>query len=502
MLIRETMNQISIRLQRIIPERYWSHNLISILIFPIAVIYSQYLYAPCDDAYIFFVYARNFVEGNGLTYNGLVVEGFSSILWVISLSVLGFTKFNIPLIGETLSIITGLFTLFATYTLAKRLKIDGRWALLPPTLLAFTGDFAFYMSSGLEQVLFTGLVSLNIALSYSHNPREILHSIYFPFLMALMILTRPEGALISLLLLSIMAIRNRSIVPALRCGVLLTMILIPVLVIKWMYYGSWLPNTYFVKSKAGLSNLDQGLRYLAISYMRYGGIAIFGVSLTFWGIYKNRRKYIRDLLPFAVIIIAWITYIVLQGGDNMVGGRVIIPILPLVYVSLVKLASETNLRSRPFALSTVWVFVFLSLLFGYVFDPYVTHHANGWRANFVKRQDIGIYLRENFPPDTLVALNPAGIIPYYSHLPTIDMLGLNDIYIAHQGKRDRTLRYGHQAGDGLYVLSREPDVIIFGSGNRNPAGYISDQEIWNSPQFIDNYELKKWPIGSYAYIKK
>ena len=128
-------------------------------------------------------------------------------------------------------------------------------------------------------------------------------------------------------------------------------------------------------------------------------------------------------------------------------------------------------------------------------------HANAWRSSFTQRQAAGIYLQENYPPDTLVALNPAGIIPYYSQLPTIDMLGLNDTYIAHHGKRDRSLRYGHQAGDGEYVLSREPDVILFQAGSSEPRNYISDQEIWNSQEFWDNYDLQEWANAGYAYVR-
>ena len=43
-----------------------------------------------DDANIFFVYAKNLAEGNGLVYNtgGERVEGFSSLLWTLLLGVI------------------------------------------------------------------------------------------------------------------------------------------------------------------------------------------------------------------------------------------------------------------------------------------------------------------------------------------------------------------------------------------------------------------------------
>ena len=52
------------------------------LIVTAAVVLSRFLYAPSDDAYIFLVYAKNLLSGNGLTFNGTLVEGFSSPLWM------------------------------------------------------------------------------------------------------------------------------------------------------------------------------------------------------------------------------------------------------------------------------------------------------------------------------------------------------------------------------------------------------------------------------------
>jgi hypothetical protein len=82
------------------------------------------------------------------------------------------------------------------------------------------------------------------------------------------------------------------------------------------------------------------------------------------------------------------------------------------------------------------------------------------------------------------------------------MLGLNDLHIAHAGKRNYNLPYGHQAGDGVYVLSKKPDVILFGSiASKAPAGYISDQEIWKSPRFKREYALVEWPGVGFAHVR-
>jgi len=176
-------------------------TLLLFLIMVSAVVYSRIIYAPSDDAYIFLVYANNFIQGNGLTFNGMLVEGYSSPLWVTLLSVFGLTGIDLPLLMQILSSISGIFALGATYSLGIVLLQDKTdnyryWSLLPALLLAATGDFSFYLGSGLEQVLFTGLLALSAA-TIVKNRKQAFHSNTLPLLLALTILTRPEGVLIA-----------------------------------------------------------------------------------------------------------------------------------------------------------------------------------------------------------------------------------------------------------------------------------------------------------------
>lgn len=473
-----------------------------VLLFAIAVIYGNLIYAPCDDSYIFYVYVKNFLAGKGLTYNGTLVEGFSSILWITLLTIIGFiTKIELPLLGESLSILSGFFALFTTYILAKKVNINSSLVLFPCLLLVLTGDFAFYMSIGLEQVLFTGFLTLSTALIYSPSPKKLLQSYSFPFLLAILITVRYEGILLSVVMLSILAFRSNSLAPAIKCGLLITLFLAPVFIAKWIYYGYLLPNTYYVKSNFGMQNLQHGWEYISGAYLRFFVIFITLLSLVWWGLFKNYTSTFRNTLPLLIISSVWIFYVIIRGGDNMIAGRFILPILPLVYVLLVRFFVNVKLGSKSIAFLTI--FVALTLVLGYIYDPIIKDRTSQWNDRYTKRKSTGIYLKENFPSNTLVALNAAGIIPYYSEMPTIDMLGLNNVYIAHYGKRDLNLRYGHQAGDGNYVLSQNPDIIIFRLDKNIKPIYVGDHEIYNSTQFKQNYELKLLhEIECYVYIKK
>ena len=103
---------------------------------------------------------------------------------------------------------------------------------------------------------------------------------------------------------------------------------------------------------------------------------------------------------------------------------------------------------------------------------------------------IGTLLREAFGAlSPLLAVDAAGALPYWSGLPSIDMLGLNDAYIAHHPPA--TFGHGgigHELGDGAYVLSRAPDIIAFNnaSGSREPL-FLSGRQILQLSEFGQNH---------------
>jgi arabinofuranosyltransferase len=472
------------------------------LLFPAALLYGWRVYAPSDDTYIFLVYVRNFLDGNGLTYNGTVVEGFTSVFWVFLLTVFGALGIRLPELAAGLSMVSGLLALLATYHLAVSMDIQPGWlALMPPFLLALTGDFAFYSVVGLEEVLFTALVTFNLALLLSKPIESLFRSNYYPALLAVMILTRPEGALICALFFLIV-LRRQTFPLILQCGIKLSLFLLPILVAKWAYYGYWLPNTWYAKAGAGLANAGQGSIYVLFNGSRYISVMVVMAALVILMGFRRQPLPKQVILPPALIVVIWLSYITLQGGDNMVGGRFLLPILPIVYSILIRAAQQARLRQTAIAATSFVLGLFL--LLAYITSPGIQAQANSWREVFETRKKAGLYLREHYPPDTLVALNQAGIIPYYSQLPTIDMLGLNDVHIAHYGKRDYTLWYAHQAGDGEYVLSQKPDIIIFGGRglNAQPGEFISDKEIWASQQFHNEYVLTEWEGIGPVYVRK
>jgi hypothetical protein len=82
-------------------------------------------------------------------------------------------------------------------------------------------------------------------------------------------------------------------------------------------------------------------------------------------------------------------------------------------------------------------------------------------------------------------------VPFWSRLPSIDMLGLSDKYLAHHPPAGfGSGKTGHELGDGKYVLSREPDLVILClPAGRDTGCFRSGKELVADPEFQRRYAL-------------
>ena len=81
-----------------------------------------------------------------------------------------------------------------------------------------------------------------------------------------------------------------------------------------------------------------------------------------------------------------------------------------------------------------------------------------WEKNRANAR-MALYLREQTPPGTSVALHAAGTTGYFVQRPTVDVLGKSDRHIAKLPVQ--FFHPGHSKWDWDYVLlERQPDVIV------------------------------------------
>lgn len=455
--------------------------------FAAALVYSRAIYAPCDDTYIYLVYVKNLLAGNGLTFNGMKVQGFTSVGWTALIALFSWLPLSLPHLANTLSAVSGLAVMVVAYIVATRMGLP-RWrALAVPAMLAATWDFAFYMGDGLETLFF----GATLLWTLSYAVRDQLRSRSLPAALATMILARPEGILIAALMIAYYAWQLRSIRAAAICAAWTAAILLPVIMGLRLYYGAWLPNTYHAKAGAGLSNVHWGVTYVRNFAMGQWLVLGLFVSAVLW---RARRLIGRDVL-FLAVIVALVADTLTRGGDNMVGARALLPVLPVIYLLIASAYRKVPAALYAGGVAIAITFCLLNYnvasVYGGTWGVSVQTQAENWRQWYAVRKDFALYLRDTLPDDAVVALTAAGVIPYYTDFTTIDMLGLNNAHIAKHGRRDRTLGYGHQAGDGDYVMSLKPDVIFMGgAGERQGTFFVSDREVLANTEFKDHYHRK------------
>lgn len=472
-----------------------------ILLVAAVVVFDLYRYADhlIDDTFISLRYARNWVEGHGLVFNpGERVEGYTNFTFVVLAAILMRLGLG-PVLGtKIVSAAAALATLWAT----ARLEALGtrRSTRLPVAVLLLLPleAFLYWSVASFETMLFAALLTLAILRLIRESIDSRGHA--SALLFALLALTRPEGSylfvLASAAALATDALRGEARVAARRHAVnflLFACVVGPHLAWRFWYYGDLVPNTFRAKVTGGREQILTGLRHageVALAFPIHAAALLLAVPL--W------RRIVRagahpSLVIVPIVALAQSAYVVGVGGDFMPFFRFFLPILPLLAVSIAWLLAALAAGSDE---ARRWVSGALPAL---IVMAIVASHATeqSYRAFVAHRTTVvgertGAWLGEHLGPDDLIAVNTAGAVPYFSGLPTIDMLGLTDAQIASRPIYIVSTGWaGHRKGWGNYVLSRRPRVIVWynSAGSREPF-YLGDHELAESPMFRFFYRFK------------
>ncbi len=447
-----------------------------------------------DDAYISFVFARNFAEHGQLVFNagGTPVEGYTNFTWTLLLGVLMW----LGLPPEVMSLVLGTAFGIATLWVGWRLMVhvlddrDSAWAHLPAGFLAMSAGYACWSSGGLETQLFTFLVTTAITLYALAKERAALLP-WMAAVLALACMTRPEGLLVVGVIgghrLAGNIAGERRVLPSRdewRCLAVFLLIWAPWQAWRWWYYGYPLPNTYYVKAAGQPPNPEAYHRALIANGLYYVGqwlrqtgllvgapIALAGLVVARW---RSRRFYLGSVLvPLTAL---YLIYTVRVGGDFMGLHRFIMPLLVFAALGMALglwlLASTLPSRLRSWA-----PFVIALLLAAYGVSQWrLTVRSlapDNWRADhgidtpgylWVYAHDralIGAHMRDCFTDDDFSIVGGAGAKPYVGRVRSIDVFGLVSEVIAQQVPPTRP-RAGHNkwGPDALLHEVYEPTFVF------------------------------------------
>lgn len=448
-----------------------------------------------DDLYIYFRYADNFVNGKGIVFNeGTRVEGFSSFSWFLILSTFDFLKLPLEFFSKLTGIIFALGNIFLVFKISKMLNC-GKLSLLACLLSTFNLPFLIWSVSGFEIMFYSFLLLLCIYRLIIHPANNF--SLIMSFLIFLVTISRPEGFISSAAFLAIIFFWNKNKTSALKIIFVFSILLGAFLFFRFNYFGDFLPNTYYAKLGNGItgsyefSSYKKGAAYILYFFRDNPQfiLPIFLIPL----VYKTLKQNKFFLFILTLIILRFI-FIIYSGGDWMIHYRFIVPAIPLLSIASVILiryfAEEYHLKKIYY--NAIILFLFLIIVLNLILINYnsITRETVLW--NNVK--NISTNIRKEIPHGELAAIGASGIIPYaLNEVSFIDIVGLNDVYIAKNG-----FRHGNWFEKSLpeYVYGRNPDWLIMWK-RKNASGKFSFENA--NPCYLDMSGDKNF--GKYTLYK-
>lgn len=426
-----------------------------------------------DDSYIAFRFSDNWATGNGLTWNPGEdpVEGFTSFAWVLIGAFIQ-RVFGIP--PHIAMVFVGIVSWIAliAFLLPKMIEI-----------VTHSPNANVVVSSSLLSLLTVLTLSSNPYLGFNafHGLETALHILFFA-VVAYFALRNPtiknEVALVTASLISVMIRpdalafilplwgirfvycessnqRRRIIAGFLAFAIALGIYSL----IKWRWFGYPFPNTVYIKQGGRAPGLDYVINYLI-------ALSPVWLFLAFAAGRAGISKLLRDktfillLFPTIVFCLAYIKFSPTIGQ----GYRFLIPTLPLIILACLRAYTLSETHVSPVKLGRwnmprflteafiVYSLVMFSIVTLFGFQMY--RQYRGLRNYFGGIEETlvpaGHYLNNAsvLSPPPLLATGDIGAIPYFSKLPTMDIIGLADETVAHDGLT-------HE-----YILRRNPDLLI------------------------------------------
>ncbi|NQZ08295.1 MAG: hypothetical protein HRT35_14155 [Algicola sp.] len=475
----------------------------------IALIFDVLFFAnTLEDAQITYRYALRFSEGFDFgmwNRTGSPVEGFTTFLWMVYLSLFGPNLESIVYASKITGIlahlsIIGLFvTLYQRYSNQSQSKLainlfKGNEAgaakafLYSALAVTFFLPLSWYASSGMETLAFIALICLVLFL-----PLLTINLFALALVTLLLVLIRPDGIMFAFAapLYYWFISKDKKHFAVMAVAVLAFFGLIA---FRYSYFGYVMPNSYYAKSAnvEGFRHLIYGIMYFGsfVANYFYLFLPILFASLS---ILRKKQFAQNSFLPLAFAgITLYFAIVAKAGGDNFSAfpmwrhGLNLFPLIAFCTFYSLHYLWHTNQGVKS---SRNLSFASLALLF---IVPMVISVPLG-NAKFLRTEVIEkvarfpdlsndykdnallLWIKNITDENTVVTTALAGALPLTVDAVHIDVLGLNNEKIAHSGTFDYDGPIDSKS-NMQWVIEQKPDII---------EGYM------NAKKIINNEDLAK-----------
>lgn len=496
-----------------------------------------------DDANIFKVYAQNFARGFGFVYQtgGPRVEGFTSLLYLLLLSLLYKIIGNIDLAGLMLNF--SVFTLVILvsshiiYSLNQKIGQPDttQWSIaLLITWLVSNPFFTVWL--GLTQMdvgLWTLviLLALDWCLKIDISQRQLSQLMQGLAIVVLLALTRPEGMLVGgFLPLSWLSKVILASLPwrQLQLKLLMSKSFVAVcLILIWLgtvagltwfrltYFGWPLPNTFYAKFSPDFwYRLGEGLAY-SWSFIAHLPVLLLAIGLSiyvFIRCLKNiaQAKNFYHLVTLGFLFILFLLPIV-NGGDHFAGWRIYQPAWPIIGIMLIAFLLQfppkwwSDLVSK-YSILLVCSVIFILLV---ISQPYLISQTrlslNQFGYEFAiagQGRATGNLLNSWFEAEKkpVIGVITAGGIAMTYQGEIYDLIGLNEATIAHDGGLRKGFK-NHASINPVLVADKSPELLFPNAMRYEQVARATDisqvlmhntlfaQTLFSSQSVKDQYQL-------------
>lgn len=496
------------------------------------------IYTLHDDIMISMSYAKTFANTGELIWyeESERVQGFTNFLYTIFLSFLHLFNFN-PVMNSLFVSVLNVLIIFAISLKVISISMifsngNKKISYFLGGLIPFQYPLLFWSLRGYEVGIISLLLILIIEQIVKYDPsledssKPTIFKIYTLLLFGVLIRIDFVVILfgISLYFLIYKVSNFTEFLNLIKFNIFVSFFVILLLLFQHIYYGDFLPNTFYLKT-GGFSLIEKIPRGFLSSFNLLP-LIIFAFSLIISRPYiKENKKHLHSIFFVSFFLIIYNIYI---GGDAWevykFANRFITPIIPLIFVLiplfdsknifknnklfnfilfgllsisafLVQLNVESLLGLEPIRLYLnqheifylIAVFFFLiyiksSYTSQYLLAILFTLFLSYSHIQYMFTEEVQVTGTDNLnvviakkinqvtKPDAVIGLFWAGNLSYYIDRPVIDFLGKSDRFIAKNPPvREITeSRYnfsdfhpGHNKWNFQYSISNlSPDIII------------------------------------------
>ncbi|MEJ2720907.1 MAG: hypothetical protein P8181_07165 [bacterium] len=462
-----------------------------------------------DDAFVSFRYAENLADGHGLTFNPgeRPIEGYSNFLWILVCAAVYKIGFDLPTAMPWVGVFFGALNLLALAGFYRRRRLSAAEVLIPLLLFALAAPFVTHSITGMETPLFSLLLlTAMIWVDAANTGGRMISYLGLAVTGTLLALCRPEGLIafpvivVARRFLPIGAIKEGSTTagnsaggrPLWAASGVFAVLVIAYHVWRISYFGAVIPPSFAARFGGGgpvwqawtdnfrMYFVTQGSDHLPSGYftLLLAVGAVIGASMS-----PARRDW-KKTEQTALILAGVFSLIYFNFVDPMPGLRYHAPLIGLFFIPGVylqnrvmkALAVDKSLVGRLKVASLIVVALALSFSWVAYLKMGMTRTETGNQDSAVALAD---WLREALPRDATLAINEAGIIPYYSDFRTVDIA-------------PKPVVGDHPAGrwwDGWFFDTHSDVIVLTGRGIFYATMAPEHYELVSSPRFNSIYRL-------------